>query len=153
MIKAQEEEDPEVAKAMQNHLDKFIEDCIEFNFKIVRKFSERVCTNNADSTEKMTWFSLPEIESLRSRMVYKYQAMNDPIDDADDQPPPPPPCGQSSRQTRQKQSKRAENTHNLPTQVFSTLPGPPCPLYQTDACTEPGHHVVGGHRALHICAD
>ena len=150
MIKAEEKEDPEVAAAMQNHLDKFVEDCTEFKFEIVRNFSEKVCTIIADRTETMTWFSLPEINDLRSRMVYKYQAMNDPIDYTHAHSPQ---RAQSSRQTRPKQPKRVENPHNLPTHVLNALPGPPCPLYQTDACSEPGHHVLGGHRSLHICAD
>ena len=125
----------EIAEAMQHQLDLFVEDCITYSFEPTKEVMELVCTKIADRTDELTY---KHLYSQNCKIPTTSQATK----------------GNNKHQTR---SNKRQAEGQIPSPAIDSVPNAPppptCPLYQVGTCPESTHHVVGGLKALHICAN
>lgn len=117
-----------IKPALLQHVDAIVEDCRDYEWPVVRRWSEEVFSLVAENRLPCGWHSTNKIELLRISMSKVAAAR----------------LGQH----RESVSKQRSGPHN-----DNWRGGPPCHAFNSrDGCNQPSGHVVNGRRMQHVCA-
>ena len=131
--------DPADKPFMFRHLEKFNEDACAYEFNDVRKWSEEVCGFMAEGD--MTWDDNYNIDLLRLKFSQRGRGLQDSTTT----------CTRDNPR-RPTDALGMDSLPDLPADVKSARPAPPCRGYNAGSCHHSTHHVVNGYRHLHICS-
>ena len=123
--------DPSDRHCMLMHLECINEDAARYSWPDVRFWSEEVVHKIAEGT--LTWDDEYRIDILRLSLSQQSR------------------IGSQGNTQEDPHQSDTLTLSDIPDEVKSAKPAPPCRHFNAGNCTSKSHHVVNGYRYLHIC--